>query len=527
MDFGLLGPLAVTEQDTVLSLGGVKQRSLLALLLLHANEVVAADRLIGELWGESPPATAAKSIQSYVMRYRRELGAERLTTRAPGYVLNVEPDELDVAVFERLRAEARRAEPARAAAKLREALALWRGSPLADLAYEPFAQTEILRLEELRFTALEERIDAELACGRHADLIGELETLIAAHPLRERLRGQLMLALYRSGRQAEALHVYRAARQELAEELGLEPGEALRRLERAILQQDPELELEQRPRRAPPETDRSLLVFPREAGALDGLLRLAATLADAKPPRELILARVVAAGDVGEEARALAERAEALQDEGIAARTAAFSSPTPGLDVARLAAQQDVDLLLTDAGEAPLEGDAGVVLEQAPCDVALLVDAGGPPSAGPVVVPFGGAHHDWAALELGTAVASATGAPLRLIGAASHDGADGRDGSRLLADASLIVQRLARVVAEPLLARPGREGVFALAAGAGLLVVGLSDRWRDEGLGAIREQLASAPPAPTVLVRRGAARPGLAPDDPRTRFRWSLTGAGS
>jgi DNA-binding SARP family transcriptional activator len=529
MDFGLLGPLAVTEQDTVLSLGGVKQRSLLALLLLHANEVVAADRLIGELWGESPPATAAKSIQSYVMRYRRELGAERLTTRAPGYVLNVEPDELDVAVFERLRAEARRAEPARAAAKLREALALWRGSPLADLAYEPFAQTEILRLEELRFTALEERIDAELACGRHADLIGELETLIAAHPLRERLRGQLMLALYRSGRQAEALHVYRAARQELAEELGLEPGEALRRLERAILQQDPELELEleQRPRRAPPETDRSLLVFTREAGALDGLLRLAATLADAKPPRELILARVVAAGDVGEEARALAERAEALQDEGIAARTAAFSSPTPGLDVARLAAQQDVDLLLTDAGEAPLEGDAGVVLEQAPCDVALLVDAGGPPSAGPVVVPFGGAHHDWAALELGTAVASATGAPLRLIGAASHDGADGRDGSRLLAAASLIVQRLARVVAEPLLARPGREGVFALAAGAGLLVVGLSDRWRDEGLGAIREQLASAPPAPTVLVRRGAARPGLAPDDPRTRFRWSLTGAGS
>ncbi len=525
MDFALLGPLAVTEQDRTLSLGGVKQRSLLALLLLHANEVVAADRLIGELWGESPPATAAKSIQSYVMRYRRELGAERLTTRAPGYVLNVEPDELDVAVFERLRAEARRAEPARAAAKLREALALWRGSPLADLAYEPFAQTEVARLEELRLTALEERIDAELACGRHADLIGELETLIAAHPLRERLRGQLMLALYRTGRQAEALHVYRAARQELAEELGLEPGEELRRLEQAILQHDPELGLEQRPRRAPPETDRSLLVFPRRADALDALLSLAATLADAKPPRELILARVVAAGDVGEQARALAERAQALQDEGIAARTAAFSSPTPGLDVARLAAQQDVDLLLTDAGEAPLEGDAGAVLEQAPCDVALLVDAGGPPTAGPVVVPFGGAHHDWAALELGTAVASATGVPLRLIGAASDDRAGGRDASRLLADASLIVQRLARVVAEPMLARPGREGVFALAAGAGLLVVGLSDRWRDEGLGAIREQLASAPPAPTVLVRRGAARPGLAPDDPRTRFRWSLTGA--
>ena len=163
------------------------------------------------------------------------------------------------------------------------------------------------------------------------------------------------------------------------------------------------------------------------------------------------------------------------------------------------------------------------MLEQAPCDVALLIDAGGPPVAGPVVVPFGGAHHDWAALELGTAVAAATGAPLRLIGAASDDSGTGRDASRLLADASLIVQRLARVVAEPLLARPGREGLFALAEGAGLLVVGLSDGWREQGLGTMRGRLASSPPAPTVLVRRGAARPGLAPDDPRTRFRWSLT----
>ena len=227
------------------------------------------------------------------------------------------------------------------------------------------------------------------------------------HPLRERLRAQLMLALYRSGRQAEALHAYRAARRELADELGLEPGEELRRLEQAILQQDPDLEAPQRPRRAPPpQTDRSLLVFPRATAALDSLLRLAAVLAGAKPPRELIVARVVAAGEVGAEASALALRAEALRDDGIAARTAAFSSPTPGEDVARLAARQDVDLLLVDAGAAPLEGDAGAVLEHAPCDVALLVDAGGPLRPGPVVVPFGAAHHDWAALELGTAVAS-------------------------------------------------------------------------------------------------------------------------
>jgi DNA-binding SARP family transcriptional activator len=529
MDFRLLGPLAVADRHRTLALGGVKQRSLLAVLLLHANEVVAADRLIGELWGESPPATVAKSVQSYVMRLRRELGAERLTTRPPGYVLNVAPGELDLAVFERLRAEARRAEPLRAAEKLREALSLWRGPPLADLAYEPFAQTEIARLEELRLSALEDRIEADLACGRHADSVGELETLIAAHPLRERLRAQLMLALYRSGRQAEALHAYRAARRELADELGLEPGEALRRLEQAILRHDPELEIDTppRPRRSPPKPERSLLVFPHADGMLDALLGLGATLADGEPPRELILARVVGAGEVGAETRALAERVEALHSEGIAARAAAFSSPTPGTDVARLAAGQGVDLLVLDAGAAPLDGDAGAVLEQAPCDVALLVDAGGPLRPGPIVVPFGGAHHDWAALELGTAVASATGSPLRLIGAASDDRADGRDASRLLADASLIVQRRAGVIAEPLLARPGREGVFALAEGAGLLVVGLSDRWREDGLGAVRERLTARPPAPTVLVRRGAAPAGLSPDDPRTLFRWSLTGAGS
>ena len=316
MDFRLLGPLEVSEQQRKISLGGLKQRSLLAVLLLRANEVVAVDRLIAELWGERPPATVAKSVQAYVSRLRRELGPDHLTTRSPGYVLHVAPDELDVAVFERLRAEARRADPQRAAEKLRSALALWRGPALADLAYEPFAQTEIARLEELRLATLEERIDADLACGRHADLVGELEALAAAHPLRERLRAQLMLAFYRSGRQAEALHVYRAARRELADELGLEPGEELRRLERAILAQDPELRAAIAPRAAPPdaelraapaphsaapEVERSLLVFTRSDGSLDALLPLATALADGRPPRELILARVVAPAQVGDE----------------------------------------------------------------------------------------------------------------------------------------------------------------------------------------------------------------------------------
>jgi DNA-binding SARP family transcriptional activator len=530
MDFRLLGPLEVAEHDRSLALGGVKQRSLLAILLLHANELVSTDRLIDQLWGAAPPATAAKSVQVYVSRLRKALGDRRLATHAPGYVLRIEPSELDLARFEQLAAEARRATPESAARKLREALALWRGPALADLAYESFAQVETVRLEEMRLAVLEQRIDSDLALGRHAELVGELEALVTRHPLRERLRCQLMLALYRSARQAEALDAYRAARRELSEELGLEPSEELKRLEQAILRQDPALEL---PKPAPardgarqrdPVPDRALLVVPRELPGLDPLLRLAEPLAASGPARELIVAGVVLAKELGAATAALAERRDRLLAGGIAARTAAFSSPSRGEDIARLAAQESVDLLLMDAGPSALEGDAGVLLEQAPCDVALLVEAGGSLRDGPVIVPFGAAAHDWAALELGAWVARAVDAPLRLIGAADRRD-DRRDASRLLADASLIVQRTAGIVAEPLLASPGRRGIAALAEDAGLLVVGLSERWRQEGLGRVRTELAEVPPAPTVFVRRGTRPGGLAPAETRTRFSWSLTGA--
>jgi DNA-binding SARP family transcriptional activator len=525
MEFRLLGPLEVLEHDRVLTVGGGKQRALLAVLLLHANEVVSTDRLLDDLWGASPPATAAKSIQLYVSRLRKVLGDGRLMTRPPGYVLRVDRAELDVARFERLVGEARAADPERAAAKLREALDLWRGAPLADLAYEPFARAEIARLEELRLEALEARVQAELAAGRHAGLVGELEALVAEHPLRERLWGHLMLALYRSSRQAEALEAYRGARRVLADELGLEPSAELRRLEQAILQHDPSLELAPRApaaRAAPPvpEPERSMLVVPEALDGLERLLRIAEPLAAARPPRGLIVAAVVGAAELGGATAELAEWREQLRERGVAARTAAFSSPSPGNDLVRLASQEGVDLLVTDAGAAPLEG---AIVERAPCDVAMLVAAGASLEPGPVVVPFGAAWHDWAALELGAWVARATGRPLRLIGAAGDDREDGRDASRLLADASLIVQRQAGVVAEPLLAQPGRSGVMALAAGAGLLVVGLSDRWMQEGLGAVREQLVATPPAPTVLVRRGGGAAGIAPEQAPTRFGWSLT----
>jgi YVTN family beta-propeller protein len=240
MDFRILGPLEVSDEGRVLKLGGAKQRALLALLLLHANEPVSRDRLIDELWGDEVPETAATAIQVHVSQLRKSLGRDLIVTQAPGYLIQVRDGELDLDRFERLVAEARGAEPVLAARLLGEALALWHGRPLAQLDPE-IATSERARLEEQRLAALEQRIDAELALGRHAELVPELEGLVREHPLRERPRGQLMLALYRCGRQAEALEVYRSGRRLLDDELGLEPGEELRRLERAILEQDPSL----------------------------------------------------------------------------------------------------------------------------------------------------------------------------------------------------------------------------------------------------------------------------------------------
>jgi predicted ATPase/DNA-binding SARP family transcriptional activator len=243
MEFRVLGPLEAYEAGKRVPVGGTKQRALLAVLLLNANRVVPRDRLIDALWEEEPPETARKAVQVYVSQLRKLLGADLLLTRPPGYLLRVEPGMLDLDRFEAVLRDAREADPGTAADKLREALALFRGRPLADFANDRFAQPEIARLEELRLVALEERIEAELRLGRHGELVPELEALVDEHPLRERLRGQSMLALYRSGRQAEALEAYQDARSTLVEELGIEPGRELRELQQAILNQDPTLEL--------------------------------------------------------------------------------------------------------------------------------------------------------------------------------------------------------------------------------------------------------------------------------------------
>jgi DNA-binding SARP family transcriptional activator len=262
-------------------LGGSKQRALLALLLLHPNRVVSRDRLIDELWDGSPPDTASTALQVHVSQLRKALGRDTIATQAPGYLVRVEPGALDLDHFERLVKEAQGEEAEPAAKTLREALALWRGPALADLG-DSFAGTERARLEEQRASVVEQRIDADLDLGRHAELVPELETLVREEPLRERRRAQLMLALYRSGRQADALDTYRSGRKLLADELGLEPGGELRQLEKAILAHDPALAPPVAPQRrelAPEKSRRRLLGRARLAVGIGALLLAGAVAA--------------------------------------------------------------------------------------------------------------------------------------------------------------------------------------------------------------------------------------------------------
>ncbi len=516
----MLGPLEVLDQGRPLDLGAPGQRALLAFLLLYANEVVSSDRLVEALWPHRVPKTPAKTIQVYVSRLRTAFGTARgaLETRGSGYVLRVGPGELDLHEFEALLARSRGEEAAPRLATLREALSLWRGAPLSDFEYDVFAQPEAARLEELRRLALEDRIETELELGGGVELVAELRALVGAWPLQERPRAMLMRALYRAGRPQEALEAFRDGRRALDEELGLGPGPALRELELAVLRQDPALAAAPA---AATETRGTIVAVADRAEGTEALADLAGTLASGSERREVVLARIVPTGELSSATAQLDAVRVALAARGAPARIAAFSSSAPGEDVARLASQQGADTLLLSAAGDPLAGPYAPVFDIATCDVVALVESGGAVGGGPIVVPFGGFEHDWAALELGAWAATALARPLRLIGAADEV-PGGRDASRLLADASLIVQHVSGVVAEPLLGPPGSEGVAALAEGAGLLVLGLSERWRTEGLGVTRRALIASPVAPTVLVRRGLRPGGIAPRDALTRFTWSI-----
>ena len=516
MEFCILGPLEVRDGDALLTPAGAGLRSLLAMLLLHPNEAISTDRLLDALWPDGLPPSGAAALQVRVSHLRKALGAAGrvIVTRPPGYSIEVARGELDVHRFEELVETAAAAEPADAAVVLREALALWRGPPLADVAYEAFAQPAIARLEELRLAALERRIEADLELGRHPDLVGELDALVAEHPLRERLRSQHMLALYRSGRQAEALGSFQRARATLVDELGIEPGPVLRQLELAILRQDSALDL------VGTETpDRAILVVAFADDGLDQMLALAEPLARS-PSRELIVARLVgSAVELSSASDLVRTRQEGLIARGAVARAACFTTRGAAEDAVRLATEQDVDLLLVAGSRSPLEDAATrMVLAGAPCDVGVLVGRDQELGSGPVLVPFGGGEHDWTAIELGAWLAGSLEVPLKLAGPRE----EGRDASRLLASASLAIQRAFGITAEPLLVDAGPGGIVDAAADAAMVVVGLSDRWQREGLGPVRGALAESARPPVLLARSGLRPGGLAPRESVTRFTWSI-----
>ena len=530
VEYRVLGPVEALVDGVPVKLGGPRQRGVLVALLTRANSLVPAARVIDDLWEDDPPSSAANLVQGYVSHLRKALGRDAIETRGTGYLARVGRDALDLHRFERLADGGGRAleegRPAEAARLLGEALDEWTGPALGDLVGEPFLQSVAARLDELRLLAVERRMEAELAAGDHAAVLREIDALVAANPLRERLRGLQMLALYRGGRQAEALEAFRTVRAMLVEELGIEPGSPLQELERAILRHDPTLGGPEGPApsaaSAGGDPQRSILVVAVADDALERLLPLAEALAR-DPAHEVVMVRTVAdGGALGPVAAALNVARERLMERQIRARSACFTSLTPGADLARLASEHDVDLLLVDAPGGLLE-DARILplLADAPCDVAVVV-GGRSATGGPVLVPFTGAEHDWSAVELGAWLARNGEARLQLAGATA--GTDGRDASRLLASASLAVQRALGVAAEPVLVEPSPDALVAAAEGAGAVVVGLTDRWRRDGLGRARTALATHVAAPVLLVRRGTRPGGLAPRRDQTRFTWTIAG---
>jgi LuxR family maltose regulon positive regulatory protein len=338
MEFRLLGPLEVLDGDTPVALGGLKQRALLARLLLSPNRTVGVDRLVDDIWGEAVPDSAAKMVQIFVSQLRKLLPAELLVTRPPGYLAQVDPETIDIGRFDRLRRTGHAAleagEAEAAAAQLREALGLWRGEALAEFV-EPFAQAERHRLDELRLACLEDRVEADLMAGRHTELVGELAAEVARFPLRERLHRQSMLALYRSGRHADALALYEKLRRSLDDDLGLAPSLELRELQRLILNQDPSLEL---PPRATPAatvgdvTKRSVVEGLEALGRGawdDAKAAFERALADGEPAEALEgwahAARFLGEGEASLDARARAFRGyRGRGDSRSAARVAAW-----------------------------------------------------------------------------------------------------------------------------------------------------------------------------------------------------------
>jgi DNA-binding SARP family transcriptional activator len=537
----LLGPVEVLDGYRTLKVGAAKQRAILAMLALNVASTVSVHELIDGVWGDRAPARPRKATQVLVSELRRAISdktpehATLIETREPGYVLGIPRGNVDLFRFDEHRQRARellaRSQPEPALAALDEALGSWRGAALADVRDEGALAIEAMRLDDVRLACLEEQIELSLALGRHAEMSPRLEQLAGQHPLREGLQRLRMLALYRCNRQADALTAYRDTTRLLRNELGISPSTPLTTLQRSILNHDPAIDLQ--PQAAPAveaETDRaerggSILVVTQRPADLDSVAALGAELAVGTPHRELIIAGVVepSRGASSDALSALAERlaGHRSQLKHRDVKVAALLSSRPARDISKLAFHQDADLILLDGSEPLLQGGYGMSDEltwSVPAAVALLVGAERGPRPGPIVVPFGGGHNDWAALELAASLAAARNAAITVAGSAIGDQGDA---SRLVAVAGLVIQRQTGIMPRPVLVEPGAEGILSIAKGAGMLVLGLSRRFRSEGLGALRDTLARQAESPVVFVQAGPRQAELAAERPITHLGWS------
>jgi DNA-binding SARP family transcriptional activator len=522
LQFRILGPLEAFADGNPVALGGMLQRSALSMLLLNSGRVVPIDRFAAALYGTAPPATAVTQVQRQISELRRAFGtSDVVETVADGYLMRLAPGQLDLATFEQLAAEGesalRAGDPEKASESLSRALGLWRGEPLRDVA-EGVAGPAVERLSELRVAVLEMAIEAELARGRHAQVVGELRTITAERPFHERFRRQLMLALYRSGRQAEALDEYRRARESIVRELGIEPAPQLRELQRRILAQDATLELVDTSRQENWPT--TILVVACPGGGLDVALELAEPLARELGNELVLIELVEGESEVAGTTAALNAR---CARSPVPARGAAFVSHDLAVDLERLERSLDVrlTLIVSRGGFDVCATTAAPGLEGLRADVAVIGEPSAPAPGDGIFVPFGGSDDDWAALELAAWFGRATELPLALVGTGAHEATGRRDASRLLADASLVVQRLVGVAPSTVLVEAEPEALARTVAGAALVVIGAGGDGKKGTLGAARREILETP-VRTVLLRRGDRPSAFAPREARTRFSWTL-----
>jgi DNA-binding SARP family transcriptional activator len=515
--FRVLGPFEVEADHGLVDLGSARRRALLGVLTLNAGRVVGTERLVDTLWGESPPRTAVHVLHVYISDLRRVLPDGVLRTVSPGYLLRVPGQAVDLNEFEELvargRADFTRGATAAAVVSLEQALGMWRGPVLQDLESEGFVQVEARRLEELRTEVRELRAEAKLAVGAAQDVVADLQALIRDHPFREHSHALLMRALAAAGRQSDALALFGDIRARLADELGIEPSEGLRSAQTAVLRQETTPTAE---RRSPG----LVLAVTTELSRLPALARTAASTARAAG-RELLLTTILDATTTtpADLTKAAAATRIAQSEVTVPGRSAAFRSRRQSHDLASLAAEYDADLTVLDSPDligsrGQLAGWARAVMEQLTTDVALV--AGGPPTPGlPIAVPFGGSDHDWAAAELAALLSKATDAPLLVVGAITpHD-----DASRLIARLALAVQQVLGITAEPILVEATIPGLLGALRDTNP-VIGVSERWRSEGIGPFRREILQG--TTSALILRRGLRPGLlSSSTSATRFAWS------